>query len=123
MRLWKIILLGLLFLSANSFAEVQISGTWKHSQKPAWLELEFESGIGSLSVKRHENNAKAAGLNVIKEIKRDVNQSSRWDGQMYSAAENGYVAVTLILINPSTIAVYESSDVNKSDEILRLIRE
>ena len=75
----------------------------KYTQKPAWLEISFESGIGSLSVKRHDNNVKSAGLNVIKDIKPDTNQSSQWFGHMYSAAENGYVAVRLILINPSTI--------------------
>jgi hypothetical protein len=35
-------------------------------QKPGWLEIKFESGVGSLSVKRHVNNLKAAGLNVNK---------------------------------------------------------
>jgi len=123
MRLCKFFLLGLLFLSANSFADTQISGTWKHTLKPAWLEINFESGVGSLTVKRHENNLKAAGLNVIKEIMADTNHVSQWHGQMYSAADNGYVAVTLMLINPTTIAVFESSDLNKSHEILRNARE
>ena len=111
MRLCKFVILSLLFLSANSFAEVQITGIWKHTQKPAWLEIKFESGVGSLAVKRHEDNVKAAGFNVIKEIKPDTTRSAQWDGQMYSAPENGYVDVTLVLINPTTIAVFENSDV------------
>lgn len=123
MRLCKCVILSLLFLSTNSFAEAQITGIWKHTQKPAWLEIRFESGIGSLAVKRHEDNLKAEGFNVIKEIKPDTNRSAQWDGQMYSAAENGYVDVTLVLINPTTIAVFESSDVKKSNEILRITRE
>jgi hypothetical protein len=123
MGLCKFVMLSLLFLSAKSFADIQIAGIWKHTQKPAWLEIKFESGVGSLTVERHEHNVKAAGLNVIKEIKFDKNRSSQWDGQMYSAAENGYVGVTLVLINPTTIAVFENSDVNKSYEILRIARE
>jgi hypothetical protein len=119
----KFFLLSLVFLSVNSVADVQIIGVWKHTQKPAWLEISFESGVGSLSVKRHENNVKAAGLNVIQDIKPDTNQSSQWFGHMYSAAENGYVAVRLILINPSTIAVFENSDVKKANEILRIVKE
>lgn len=123
MRFLRFFLLSLLVFSVNSFAEVQIDGVWKHTQKPAWLEIKFESDIGTLTVKRHENNVKAAGLNVIKAIKPSLKQSSQWDGQMYSAAANGYVGVTLFLISPTTLVVYESSDLNKSDEILRLTRE
>jgi hypothetical protein len=42
---------------------------------------------------------------------------------MYSAAENGYVAVRLILINPSTIVVFENSDVKKANKTLRIVKE
>ncbi|KGJ93757.1 hypothetical protein [Colwellia psychrerythraea] len=123
MRSWKFVLLIFVFLSVNSFADVHIAGIWKHSQKPAWFDITFESGEGSLSVKRHDNNVKAVGLNVIKSIKPNVKQSSQWLGQMYSAAEDGYVAVKLILINASTIVVFESSDVKNSNEILRITKE
>jgi hypothetical protein len=123
MRSWKFILLSIVFLSASSLADDQINGIWKHTQKPAWLEITFESGVGSLSVKRHENNVKAAGLNVIKDIKADTNQSSQWIGQMYSASTEGYVGVRLILINTSTIAVFEISDIKNSNEILQMTKE
>ncbi|WNC72332.1 hypothetical protein RGQ13_19775 [Thalassotalea psychrophila] len=123
MRLYKFFLLSLILLSVNAVANDQISGVWKHTQKSAWLEIEFESDLGSLSVKRHDNNLKAAGLNVIKDITTDLNQSSQWIGKMYSAAENGYVGIVLILINPTTLSIYEISDLSKSNEILRLTRE
>lgn len=123
MHSWKFIVLSLVFLSANTFADVRLEGIWKHTQKPAWLEIIFESGVGSLSVQRHENNVKSAGLNVIKNINPEVNQSSQWTGEMYSAAKDGYVSVRLILINTTTIAVFESSDINKSNEILRIAKE
>lgn len=123
MRSWKFILLSIFFLSVNSFADDQISGIWKHTQKPAWLEIQFDSGVGSISVKRHDNNAKAKGLTVIKDIKVEENQQSQWLGMMYSAAKDGYVGVRLILINSSTMAVFESSDIKKLNEILRITKE
>jgi hypothetical protein len=123
MRLSLVVLLSILMASTQAFFEDNINGVWKHSQKPAWFDVNFESGVGSVFVKRHDNNLKAAGLNIIKEIKPDVNQSLQWNGKMYSAAENGYVSVMLILINPSTIAIFERSDINKDNEILRLTRE
>ncbi|MCJ8320367.1 MAG: hypothetical protein MJK12_12085 [Colwellia sp.] len=123
MGLYKGFLLSILVLSANVYADVQIDGIWKHTQKPAWLEIKFQSGVGALSVQRHDNNIKAAGLNVIKNIKPVINQSSQWAGQMYSAAEGGYVDVVLILINSSTITIFESSDLDKANEILRITRE
>ena len=122
MRSLKFVLLSLILLSASSFANVQINGIWKHTQKPAWLEIKFESGVGTISVKRHDNNVKAAGLNIIKDIKPEINQQTQWLGQMYSAAVDGYVGVRLILINSSTIAIFESSDVKKSNEILRITK-
>ena len=123
MRSLKFVLLSLILLSAGSFANVEINGIWKHTQKPAWLEIIFKSGVGSISVKRHDDNVKAAGLNVIKDIKSETNQQTQWLGQMYSTAEDGYVEVRLILINSSTIAVFESNDVKKSNEILRITKE
>ena len=123
MRSLKFFLLSLILLSAGSFANVEINGIWKHTQKPAWLEIIFKSGVGSISVKHHDDNVKAAGLNVIKDIKSETNQQTQWLGQMYSAAEDGYVEVRLILINSSTIAVFESNDVKKSNEILRITKE
>ncbi len=123
MRSLKFVLLSLILLSAGSFANVEINGIWKHTQKPAWLEIIFKSGVGFISVKRHDDNVKAAGLNVIKDIKPETNQQTQWLGQMYSAAEDGYVGVRLILINSSTIAVFESNDVKKSNEILRITKE
>ena len=123
MRSLKFFLLSLILLSAGSFANVEINGIWKHTQKPAWLVIIFKSGVGSISVKRHDDNVKAAGLNVIKDIKPETNQQTQWLGQMYSAAEDGYVEVRLILINSSTIAVFESNDVKKSNEILRITKE
>ena len=123
MRSLNFLLLSLILLSASSFANVQINGIWKHTQKPAWLEIKFESGVGSINVKRHDNNLKAAGLNIIMDIKPEGNQETQWLGQMYSAAEDGYVSVRLILINSSTIAIFESSDVTKSNEILRITKE
>ena len=122
MRVWKYILISLVLLSASSFADGRINGIWKHTEKPAWLEINFESGVGSLAVKRHDNNVKAEGLKVIKDIEVDSNQSSQWLGKMYSAAVDGYVDVKLILINSSSIAVFVKDDVKNSNAILRMTR-
>lgn len=121
-RYYKYWAIGFMCCSLNAFSASNISGIWKHSQKPAWLEITFASGVGALSVKRHDNNPNAVGLNVIKDIQLDSKRSSQWVGQMYSALENSYVSVRLVLINPNTLAVFAKSDVN-SNEILRIVRE
>ncbi|AZQ83954.1 hypothetical protein EKO29_07960 [Colwellia sp. Arc7-635] len=135
MRSWKlclnilllnIVLSSLVCLPASAYANDQISGIWKHTEKPAWLEIIFESGVGAVSIQRHDNNVKAAGLNIIKHLVKDIkpetNQPPQWHGQMYSAAEDGYVSVRLILINSTTITVFESSDVKELNEILRITK-
>ena len=53
----------------------------------------------------------------------DTAQATRWHGQMFSAEENDYVDVSVMLILPDTLVVYEFSDTGISNEVLRLLRE
>lgn len=109
--------------SVKIFAGELINGVWKHSAKPAWIEIIFGSEVGSASIKRHDNNSKAIGLNIIIDIKPVINQSSQWVGKMYSAVEDNYVEVKIILVNQTTLVVYDNNEGISSKEILRLFRD
>ena len=67
--------------------DCDISGIWEHSAKPAKLFVDLNTG--NISVHSHENNAKAIGLVVIKNIEADADSSS-WQAKMYSAAEDSF---------------------------------
>ena len=73
-------------------ADCDISGIWKHSTKPAKLLVDLSKG--EISVQSHDNNAKAVGLVVLKDLKSGLT-SANWDAKMYSAAEDSFVDVQI----------------------------
>jgi hypothetical protein len=90
MQSFKYLILALVISSSSSFAQdtkCEISGTWKHADKNAWLEINLTTK--TVNVKSHLDNPKANGLTVIKNLKPN------WSGQMYNASTGGYVPVRL----------------------------
>ncbi|NQZ83240.1 MAG: hypothetical protein HRT52_19725 [Colwellia sp.] len=80
----------LVTLSFSCFAQdthCEISGTWKHADKNAWLEVDLSTK--TVNVKSHLDNPQANGLTVIKNLK------PKWSGEMYNASTGGYVSVRL----------------------------
>jgi drug/metabolite transporter superfamily protein YnfA len=96
----------------NTFA-ADISGIWKHADKPAWLNVNMQTGV--VTVQRHDNAPGAVGLTVIKELSA---AAPIWHGKMYAAEQGDYIAVSLELKDNQTLIVVDSDVV----EILRLIR-
>jgi len=111
------------FISCATFASQSIESIWKHSGKPAWIEVVFDSGIGSATLVRHDNDSKAVGLNIISHIKPVENYTFQWTGKMYSAALNDYVKVKLLLTDSKTLVVFDMPESENSNEILRLFRK
>ncbi len=108
-------------LPATASASSAIEGVWQHSEKPAWLKIQFEKGEGVASVYRHDNNQHAKGLIVLKNIAAQSNSTTQWRGKMYAAHLNGFIDANLVLIEPNQL---EITMINGSDiEILQLIRE
>jgi hypothetical protein len=86
----KYLITALTIYSSSSFAQdthCEISGTWKHADKNAWLEINLTTK--TVNVKSHLDNPKANGLTVIKNLKPN------WSGQMYNASTGGFVPVQL----------------------------
>ena len=96
----------------NTFA-ADISGIWKHADKPAWLNVNMQTGL--VTVQRHDNAPGAVGLTVIKDLSA---AEPIWNGKMYAAEQGDYVAVSLELKDNQTLIVVDTYAV----EILRLTR-
>ena len=112
-----ITVLGMLGWLTSFPALADISGVWKHAEKPALLNVDLVTGIAS--VKRHDNNKQAVGLTVIKDISKASDPEGQWVGQMYNGYENTYVAVNIVLADAATLLVYD----NAGKEILKLVRQ
>ncbi len=115
----KILFLCLSVLSLSSFATnlpCDISGTWKHSLKEAWLDVDLVNQ--QITVKTHVTNPNAEGLVVIKGLLENSELEPRWSGKMYDASVNGYIDVQLTSSRCKQLIVSDNSV-----EILKLIRE
>lgn len=113
MQLIKHLITALMVFSSSSFAQdtkCEISGTWKHADKNAWLEINITTK--TVKVKSHLDNPEANGLTVIKNLKPG------WSGQMYNASTGGYVLVQLDFNSCEQLNV-----TNKGVNILTLNRE
>ncbi|GAA0363083.1 hypothetical protein GCM10009092_29330 [Bowmanella denitrificans] len=78
--------------SAHAKGDCDISGIWNHSAKPAKLLIDLDKA--EATVYSHDNNKKAIGLVVLKGVMPTSN-SSLWDAQMYSAADDSFVDVQI----------------------------
>ena len=105
----KIIALAFIF----STQAADISGIWKHTDKPAWLNVNIQTG--TITVHRHDNAPGATGLTVIKELSA---KPPIWNGKMYDAEQGDYVLVTLKLKDNQTLIVVDED----TTELLRLTR-
>lgn len=103
-----------------------ISGIWKHSEKPAWLELKFKNGIGAITVARHGWNPDAEGLVVLKDITKSKTDTDHptWRGKMFDAKQNGFIPAILTLSTPDTLDISFEDDSHPEDlHLLRSSRE
>ena len=90
MKSFKYLITVLAISSFSCFAQdthCEISGTWKHADKNAWLDVDLTTK--TVSVKSHLDNPKANGLTVIKNLK------PKWSGEMFNGSTGGYVVVKL----------------------------
>ncbi|SEH88188.1 hypothetical protein SAMN05660691_01925 [Rheinheimera pacifica] len=104
-------LIALVF--AFSAQAADISGTWKHTDKPAWLSVNTQTGV--VTVQRHDKAPDAVGLTVIKDLSA---KPPIWHGKMYAAEQGDYIAVSLELKDNQTLIVVDAN----AAEILRLTR-
>ena len=95
-----------------------IEGLWKHRDKPAWIEISFESGVGTAVIVRHDDNPDAKGSDIMIEIVPDESSPSRWRSKMWAAATDDFVEVSMELKDPDHLVVTYGDE-----DILHLERE
>ena len=117
-----LVILSTLAITACSSTHPNIQGTWKHSEKPAWVEIVFDEQIGSAQISRHDENPDAAGESILEQIARNSSTSNTWFAKIYSAEENGYVDATLVLNEEDELIVRVTSPEEGFTEVLRLMR-
>ncbi|MCH2056483.1 MAG: hypothetical protein MK214_07730 [Thalassotalea sp.] len=108
---------GFLFLFSFQPAHAKsfdISVIWQHADKSATLLVDLAKA--EISVHQPDENPKANGLVIIKEI-TEIKPSRKWHVQMYNAAENNFVKVDIHQENCKVLGVYDNDK-----EILKVLR-
>lgn len=108
------VLAAVSFFSTEVKGDCDISGLWDHSAKPAKLLVDLAKG--EISVHSHDDNTKAIGLVVLKNIKQIVKPSS-WQAKMYSADEDTFVDVEIVAKDCHQLSIYF-----QGEEVLQLVR-
>ena len=100
-----------------------IAGVWKHTQKPAWIGIQFDDGVGSAWIARHDENEDALGLGLLSRIEADEVNPNLWRAEIYSAEDDGYIAAVLVLGLDGVLVISTVDEGVEPTEVLRLMRE
>jgi len=119
---YALIFLLAIAITACSSAQTNIKGTWKHSEKPAWIEIAFSDRTGSAQIARYDDNPEAEELSILEQIVSDSRVPNRWFAKIYSAEEDEFVDVVLVLDEEGQLIVWINSPIEASREVLRLVR-
>ena len=71
------------FLCSSVLADT-LAGYWKHTEEPAWIEIRFEDGAGTGTVRRNDNKPEAVGRILLKDLVDDEANAGNWRGQIYA---------------------------------------
>lgn len=94
MNIRRIFLLCALLFTPLAFS-ADISGTWKHAQHPAWIEIRLEEGSGT--VVRNDKFPDRVGRKLLKDLEADKSKQGLWHGQIYTEKLGGYKDVEVSL--------------------------
>jgi uncharacterized protein (DUF2147 family) len=82
MMITRFLLTLSVFLVAPLSAADDISGFWKHSEAPAWIEINLEEGKGT--VMRNDKFPERVGREIVKDLKADGSEENLWHGEIYA---------------------------------------
>lgn len=96
-----------LFLSALLFAPLalsaDISGTWKHSNEPGWIEIDLEQG--NATVVRNDKFPDRTGRALLKDLHAHKTKQGVWKGLLYVEKLGEYKKVTVTLPEPDRMLI------------------
>ena len=84
----KAVMALLILLAASSVNAADISGTWKHVDEPGWIEIDLETGVGT--VMRNDKFPERVGRKILKDLQADKKKQNLWRGQVYAERAGEY---------------------------------
>jgi hypothetical protein len=85
-----------------AFAE-DISGFWKHSEEPGWIEISLDEGKGT--VIRNDKFPERVGREILKDLRADDSEQGLWLGQVYAERLGEYKDAKITLPEPDRMEI------------------
>jgi hypothetical protein len=90
-------LLIAMLVAPLAFAD-DISGFWKQTEEPGWIEIRLEEGRGT--VVRNDKFPDRVGREIVKGLKADQSERNLWRGQIYAERLGEYKDAEISLPEP-----------------------
>ena len=75
-----------------------LSGFWKHSDVPAWIEIRLDEGKGT--VIRNDKFPERVGREIVRNLKADDSGKKLWLGEIYAERLGEYREAKISLPEP-----------------------
>ena len=76
-----------------------ISGFWKHTEEPGWIEIRLDDGNGT--VVRNDKHPERVGREIVKGLEADQSEENLWHGQVYAERLGEYRDAEISLPEPN----------------------
>lgn len=80
-----------------------ISGFWKHSDEPGWIEVRLEEGRAT--VVRNDKFPERVGREILKDLVADDSEDGLWRGQVYAEKLGEYKDAQISLAEPDLMEI------------------
>lgn len=80
-----------------------ISGFWKHSEEPGWIEVRLDEG--KATVVRNDKFPERVGREILKDLRADESEEGLWLGQVYAERLGEYKDAEITLSEPGRMEI------------------
>jgi uncharacterized protein (DUF2147 family) len=91
-------------VTSTAFAQ-DLSGLWKHSENPVYVEIQFDGDTGTGTVRQNDKRPEAAGKIVFKDLVAEAGTSTSWQGQVYAEKLEAFKDAQLSLPEPDQMQI------------------
>ena len=102
MKFSRIFVVAALLAAPHAFAG-DISGFWKHTDEPGWIQINLEEGKGT--VVRNDKFPDRVGREILKDLEADGSEQGLWTGQIYAEKLGEYKDAEITLAEPDLMTI------------------
>jgi len=82
-----------------------LTGLWKNSELPAWIEVRFDDGVGTGTVVRNDEHPDRVGRVLLKDLRPQAGDAAAWQGEIYADRLDKYTDARVTLPEPGLMRI------------------